>query len=94
MGIQSVVLEHHSDVTVFGSHIVDHAVADTDFTFGDLFKTGDHTQGGGFSAAGGTDEDHELTVLDVQTEVTDCFNFSFVHFVHMLKKYFSHFSIP
>ena len=60
----------------------------------DIFQTGDHAQRGGFAAAGGTDEDHELTVLDVQTEVADSFNFTFVHFVHMFEKYFSHFSIP
>ncbi len=40
VGVESVALEDHGDVTVFGSHVVDHAVANVDVPFGGLFQTG------------------------------------------------------
>ena len=38
---------------------------------GDLLQTGDHAQGGGLAAAGGTDQNDELLVLDIQAEVAE-----------------------
>ena len=71
MGIQSVVLEDHSDVPVLGSHVVDQTVADVQLALGDFLQTGYHTQGGGLSAAGGADQHDKFLVLDLQVEVMD-----------------------
>ena len=68
VGVQSVVLENHGDIAVLRSHVVDQAVADVQLAVGDVFQAGDHTQGGGLTAAGGADQDDEFLVLDVQIE--------------------------
>src|SRR5205807_9320612 len=40
---------------------------------GDLLQPGDHPQRGRLTASGGADEDHELSVGDIQTQVADSF---------------------
>ena len=72
VGVQSVVLENHGDIAVLGGNVVDQTVADVQFAFGDLFQTGDHTQGGGLTTAGGADQNDEFLVLDVQAELLHC----------------------
>jgi hypothetical protein len=62
--IQRVVLEHHRDVALFGRNVVDHALADADLAGADFLEAGDHAQQRGLSAAGGTDQYHELAVGD------------------------------
>ena len=42
--IQSVVLENHCDIAVFGLHVVGKLVANVQFACGDFFKAGNHTQ--------------------------------------------------
>ena len=69
VGIERVVLEDHGDITVLGSYVVDQTVADVQFAFGDLFQTGDHTQSGGLTAAGRTDQNDKFLVSDVQVEL-------------------------
>ena len=51
VGVQGVVLEHHSDIPIFRGHIVDHTVADVQLAAADILQTRDHPQSGGFSAA-------------------------------------------
>ena len=72
VGIQSIVLEDHGDVTVLGGHVVDQTAADVQLAFGNLFQTGDHTQGSGLTAAGRTDQNDKFLVLDLQVELLDC----------------------
>lgn len=67
--IKRIVLEHHCDVSVLGSDVVDKAVADKKLALGDFFKSRDHTQSGGLSASGRTDEDNELLVSYLKTKV-------------------------
>ena len=68
VGVQRVVLEDHRDVAVLGCD-ADHVVAtDPDLTGVDLFESGEHAQGGGLARARRSDEDHELTVVDVQVQ--------------------------
>ena len=71
VGVQSVALEHHSDVAVLRGNVVDQTAADVHFALGDLLQAGDHAQGGGLAAAGGADEDDEFLILDLQVEVGD-----------------------
>ena len=69
MRIQCVVLEHHRDLTILRSHVVNEAVADEQFAFADLLQTRDHTERRGFAATGRSDEHEKLLVLDFQIEV-------------------------
>ena len=62
--IESVVLEDHRDVAVFRLKVVNDDAVDFNGTFGDVFKTRDHAERGGFAAAGRSDEDDEFLILD------------------------------
>ena len=67
--IERVVLEDHRDVAVFRGDVVDESVADVEFTFGDLFQTGDHAQSCGLAAARGADEYNKLFVRDFKRKL-------------------------
>ena len=69
MRIKSVVLENHRNISVLRSNVVYESVADKEFAFGDFFKTCNHTQCCGLSAAGRTYEDNEFLILDVHGEI-------------------------
>ena len=69
--VERVVLEHHRDVAVLGRQRGDVAVADEDLAVVDLLEPGKHPQGGGLAASGGSDEDHELSVFDLQADAGD-----------------------
>jgi hypothetical protein len=69
VGVERVVLEDHRDVAVLGREVGDVAVPDVDRAGGHLFQAGEHPQRGGLAAAGGSDEDHELAVLDLEFEI-------------------------
>ena len=66
--IQSVVLEDHGDIAVFRRDVVHELTVDDQFTAADLFETGDHTKGSGFTASGRSDQNDEFLVGDVQVE--------------------------
>src|SRR5271163_60197 len=68
MRVESVVLEHHRDVPIFGRHIVDQLVTNVDLALGALFEPGDHAQGRAFAAARRSDEHDELAVGDVEID--------------------------
>ncbi|MNJ56352.1 hypothetical protein D3C77_518940 [compost metagenome] len=69
---QSKVLEHHADSPFlwrdarFG--VGDDAAVDGDFPRGRLFKPRQHAEQGRFSAAGGAQNSHELTVRNVKID--------------------------
>ena len=95
VGVQSVALEHHGDITILGRNVVDQAAADVHFALGDLLQTGDHTQGGGLAAARGADEDDELLILDLQVEVGNSRSSSArIDLVDVLAANRSHRSLP
>ena len=71
VGVQSVALEHHGDITILRGNVVDQTAADVHFALGDLLQTGDHAQGGGLAAAGGSNQHDEFLVLNVQVEVVN-----------------------
>ena len=79
--IQSVVLEHHCDIAVLRSNVVDQTVADVQLAFGNFFQAGDHTQGGGLTTAGRTDQNDKFLVLDVEVEVGNSGNAAGVFFI-------------
>ncbi len=62
-------MENHGNIAVFGCDIVYHAVADHDFSAGDVFQSCQQAQGGCFTASRWTDEDKELLVFHVEIYV-------------------------
>jgi len=71
MGVQSVVLEDHGDVTILGRQVGDVALTDPDSPGIDLLQACEHPKGGRLPAAGWSDQDHEFAVTDVQIEFVD-----------------------
>ena len=69
MRIQSVVLEHHRDIAILRSNVVDQTVTDEKLTLGDLLKACNHTQSRGLTATGRTNEYQEFLVLDFKAEI-------------------------
>jgi len=65
MRIQSVVLEHHCDITVLRSDIVGQDVSYVELALADFFQTGDHTQSSGLTAAGRTYQNDKLFVFNL-----------------------------
>ena len=80
MGIQRVVLEYHGDIAVAGLQIVDHDAVDLNCAVGDILQTCDHTECGGFTASGRTDENDKFLIGNIQIEV--------VHRNHVFAVYF------
>ena len=66
--VERVVLEDHRDVAVLRRHVVHHGLADRDAASRDDLEAGDHSQRRRLPAARGSDEHHELAVLDRQVE--------------------------
>src|SRR5699024_715138 len=71
MRIERIVLEHHGDITFARGQQSDIVLADADVAGVDGFETCEHAQGGGLPASGGTDEDEELAIGDVETDLVD-----------------------
>ena len=69
--VEGVALEHHRDVSRLRLQIGDLAVADRDLAGGDLLQSGDHPQDRGLPASGGTHEDHEFAVRDLERDIVD-----------------------
>ena len=90
MRIQSVVLEHHGDLTILGCHIVDQLVADEQLALGDFLQTGDHTQCRGLTATGRTDQNQKFLVLDLQVKVGHGGDAAGVLLINVTKRYACH----
>ena len=67
--VEGIVLEHHGDVALARRLLVHDLAADAQLTLADVLEPGDHAKRRRLPAAGGTDEDHELAVGDVEREV-------------------------
>ena len=84
VGIEGVVLENHGDVAVFWVNAIDNPFTDVQFPLGDFLQPGYHTQTGTLATTGGTNQDQELLVLDIQVDVVHYFDFAEA-FVHVVK---------
>jgi hypothetical protein len=69
--VEGVILEHHRDVAILGCHLVDDPVPDPQLSLGDVLQPRDHPQRGRLPAPRRADEDHELSVADVEVHVLD-----------------------
>ncbi|CAH0304350.1 hypothetical protein SRABI128_04284 [Microbacterium sp. Bi128] len=69
--VQGIVLEHHGDVAILRRDVRDVAVADEDAAGVDVLETCKHAQGGRLSAAGGSNEDQEFAIGDINVELVN-----------------------
>jgi len=69
--IERVVLEDHGDVAFARRHVVDHLVVNDDLAARYRFEPGDHPQNRALAAAGGTDQDDELALVDLKIDAVD-----------------------
>ena len=83
MRIQSVVLEHHCDLSVLRSYVVDQLVADEKLTLGDLLQTCDHTESCGLTASGRTYEHQEFLILNLKVKVGNGGNATRIFFINV-----------
>jgi len=90
VGIQSIVLENHGDISLFGGNIVNELTVDIELTFGDLFQTGDHSEGGGLTAAGRTNENDKFLIFDIEIEIGNSSYAAGILLIDALESYTRH----
>src|SRR5436309_2564103 len=69
--VQGIRLKDHSDISVFGRDVVDHAIADAHHAVADLLQAREHAQGRRLAGTGRTDQDDKLFVFDLGVHVGD-----------------------
>ncbi|MNC47103.1 hypothetical protein D3C75_961480 [compost metagenome] len=69
---QGIVLEHKPDMPLLGRQMVDHLPVEPDLPRVRLLQSRQHTENGGFSAAGGSQEADQLALLDAEADVIRC----------------------
>ena len=69
--IQGVALEDHGYLPLPGSQLVDPLPINQEVTAGDILQSGNHSQSGGFSAAGRAHKNNELPPVNGQIEIMD-----------------------
>ena len=68
MRIERIGLEHHRQTALGGRHFGRVAAVDHDLAVAHVLEPGDETQERRLAATRGTDEDHELAVVDFQVQ--------------------------
>ncbi len=71
VGPEGVVLEDEGGVALVGGDFVDAAVAETDFAGIGFEESGEEAEDGGFSAAGGAEEEEHFSGLDFEIDAVD-----------------------
>ena len=69
--VERVGLEDHREAALGFRDAVDAAALDQDVAGSRVVEAGDQAQQGGFAAAGGSDEDDELAIGDLQVDAVD-----------------------
>ncbi len=69
MRIKRIVLENHRYITVFRSNIINKLVTDVDLTVGNFFKSRNHTESGGFTAARRSYENDKFLVFNFKVKI-------------------------
>ena len=72
--IERVVLEHHRDIAVARTHVIDDLAADFDLPGVGVLKPGDGAQKGALATSGRSDQHREFAVRDVEIDATDGVN--------------------
>jgi len=66
---EGIGLEHHAHIALIGRFLGDVLAVQGDGTGIDRFKSGDHAQGGGFTAAGRSEEGHKFALFHLEVEI-------------------------
>ena len=82
--IQSIVLEHHGDVSILRSDIVGEGIAYVKLALADFFQPGNHSQRSGFTTARRTDQDDKLFILNIEVKVSYSRYAAGVDFINIL----------
>ena len=69
---KSIILEHKSNASLAGRHIIDHSSVNDDLTAVRLLQTGDHTENRSFSASAGPQKTDQLPLFDTKAYVIRC----------------------
>ena len=69
---KSIILEHKSNASLAGRHIIDHSSVDDDLSAVRLLQTGDHTENRSFSASAGPQKTDQLPLFDTKAYVIRC----------------------
>ena len=88
--VERVALEDHGDVAVLRRDVIDHAVADQEPAVADLLKAGHATERGRLAAAGRSDQDEELAIIDLEVEVVHGEDVAGVALDHVVKGHRGH----
>jgi hypothetical protein len=94
MGIDGIALKNHSHVSLPGVEIVDQPAVNPYLTGCDGIKADDHVEQGGFTAAGGTEQDKEFTVAYGERNILDCFRAVRKSFADIIQLNLCHYSYP
>jgi hypothetical protein len=68
MRVERIILEHHGEIPFLGLDVIDDPSGNRDRAAADVFEASDHAQQRGLSAAGRTDQCHELTIGDIDVD--------------------------
>ena len=71
MGIESIVLKHKTDTSVFRRKVGDIIITEKDFSGGGLLQAANQVQRGARSAAGGPKQTYQFTVGNFKIEIVD-----------------------
>ena len=88
--VKRIVLEHHGDIAILGSHVVDTLAVYENVSAGDFLEARDHPQGGRFAAARRADQDKEFLVVDFEVDVVDRLESAGIDFADVLEKNLRH----
>ena len=69
---KSIILEHKSNASLAGRHIIDHSSVDDDLSAVRLLQTGDHTENRSLSASTGTQKTDQLSLFDTKAYIIRC----------------------
>jgi hypothetical protein len=69
--IERVVLEHHGDIAILRIALIHHRAVNQDLAVRGVLQPRHDPQEGGFAAAGGADEHHELAIGDGEIHAVD-----------------------
>ncbi len=83
--VQGEVLEHHRHVPVGRGQLVAVLAVEEEPALVDLLQSGDHPEHGGLAAAGGTEQDEELSRRDVQRQPVHHADTSRVALAHVVQ---------
>ena len=85
MGIKSIVLENHCNVSILRLKIVNDFVINAKFACGNFLQARNHAQRSGFSASGRTDKYDKFLIVNIHTEVVYCLYASVIYFENMFE---------